>query len=198
MTSRPPVTTTSDRKTAKGFLPRLARDTRGLSAVEFALLAPVLITMYFGIAEVGQAFMAQKRQAHVASMVADLVAQTDVVTVDGMEDVFAAGALVIKPFAATNLTVRVTSVTRDSKGVDRVVWSRGSGIAPRGTDSVVSGPAIPAGMIANGESLVMSETSYNYISPVKRFIPAPMVFKGAFFLLPRRVSVVGCSDCPRT
>ena len=56
------------------FLLRLARDTRGLSAVEFALLAPVMISLYFGVAEVGQAFMVQKRQAHVASMVADLVA----------------------------------------------------------------------------------------------------------------------------
>jgi len=179
------------------FLLRLARDTRGLSAVEFALLAPVMISLYFGVAEVGQAFMVQKRQAHVASMVADLVAQTDVVTVDELRDITAAGALVVKPFPAANLTTTITSVRRDDKGVDRVVWSFGG--APRTTDAVVAKPSIPAGMIAsNGGGVVMAETSYKYVSPGNRFIKDGVKFNGVFFLLPRRVEVVGCSDCPKT
>lgn len=179
------------------LLVRLARDTRGLSAVEFALLAPVLILMYFGIAEIGQAFMVQKRQAHVASMVADLVAQTDVVTVEELKDIHAAGALVVKPFSATNLTIKITSVKRDDKGVDRVVWSYGD--APRSTNAVVTSPSVPAGMItANGGSVVMAETTYKYSSPANQFIKDGMMFRGVFFLLPRRVEVVGCSDCPTT
>lgn len=179
------------------FLLRLARDTRGLSAIEFALLAPVLITLYFGVTEIGQAYMVQKRQAHVASMVADLVAQTDIVSVEDLKDVLATGALVVKPFSADNLTVKVTSVVRDAKGVDRVAWSYG--FEPRATNAVVTQPSIPAGMItANGGSVVMAETSYKYVPDMKRFIKKDITFKGVFFLLPRRVDVVECSDCPKT
>jgi len=179
------------------FLLRLARDARGLSAVEFALLAPVMIALYFGVAEVGQAFMIQKRQAHVASMVADLVAQTDIVDMDDLDDILSAGALVVKPFSATNLTVTITSVKRDDKGVDRVLWSYGS--KTRKSNDVVTKPSIPAGMItANGGGVVMAETTYKYVSPGNRFIKDGLTFTGTFFLLPRRVDVVECTDCPKT
>ena len=59
----------------RGLFSRLGRDERGVSAVEFAMLAPVLIGFYFGMAEFCQGFMAQKRMGHVTSMVADLVAR---------------------------------------------------------------------------------------------------------------------------
>ena len=35
-----------------GRISKLARDKRGVSAVEFALLAPVMIGLYFGCAEI--------------------------------------------------------------------------------------------------------------------------------------------------
>ena len=35
-----------------GRIARAARDNRGVSAVEFALLAPVMIGLYFGCAEI--------------------------------------------------------------------------------------------------------------------------------------------------
>ena len=37
------------------------RDRRGAAAVEFAFIAPVLIIMYCGLAELSQAMMAQHR-----------------------------------------------------------------------------------------------------------------------------------------
>ncbi|MDP2765777.1 MAG: pilus assembly protein, partial [Brevundimonas sp.] len=45
----------------RGIFRRLSGDERGVSAVEFAMLAPVLIAFYFGMAEFCQGFMAQKR-----------------------------------------------------------------------------------------------------------------------------------------
>ena len=51
----------------KGLLTRLRGDRRGVSAVEFALIAPVIIVFYFGLAEFCQAFMAQKRMGRTAA-----------------------------------------------------------------------------------------------------------------------------------
>jgi Flp pilus assembly protein TadG len=42
-------------------LSRFWRDRRGVSAVEFALIAPVLMIFYFGMAELTEAMMAQRR-----------------------------------------------------------------------------------------------------------------------------------------
>lgn len=175
-----------------GFLTRLGRDRRGVSAVEFALLAPVMITFYFGLAEFCQGYMAQKRMGHSASMVADLVAQTDVVKSDELDDIFAVGALIMKPFPGTTLKLRVSSVTRDANGIAKVDWSRGGGLTARNPGSTVT---VPDGMIDKGESLIMSEATYDYASPVKYIMPAVTQFSNNFYLRPRRVEKVACSDC---
>lgn len=179
-------------RTSMGFLKRLATDRRGVSAVEFALIAPLMISFYFGLGELCQGYMSQKRLAHTASSVANLVAQTDVVTKDEVDDVMAIGALIMKPFSTTTLTTRVSSVTRNSSGVAKVNWSRASGITAYTAGTTVT---VPTDMIGNGESLVMAETTYDYASPVKYLLPAVTKFTSVFYERPRKVDAVGCSDC---
>ena len=170
-----------------GILTRLRGDRRGVSAVEFAMLAPVMIAMYFSLAELCQGFMAQKRMGHATSMVADLIAQRDVVTGAQIDDTFQVGALIMKPFSATSLKMRVSSVTRGADGVAKVDWSRGSGLTARTTGSTVT---VPAGMIANGETVVMSEATYDYDSPVDYMMPSITQFSQTFYLRPRLVSKI--------
>lgn len=180
---------------AEGFLTRLHNDRRGITAVEFALLAPVMIAFYFGLAEFCQGYMAQKRLGHTASAVGDLVAQTEAVTKDQLDDIIGIGGLIMKPFDEAELTTRITSVTRNSSGVAKVDWSRGNRITPRATGATIT---VPADLIANGESLVMSETTYVYSSPIQYLMPAATTFSSVFYLRPRRVEKVACSDCPNT
>ncbi|HEX8471269.1 MAG TPA: TadE/TadG family type IV pilus assembly protein, partial [Brevundimonas sp.] len=144
------------RESLPAFIVRLARDRRGVSAVEFALIAPVMIAFYFAMGELCQGYMAQKRLSHTASSIANLVAQTDVVKEDEVADVMAIGALIMKPFPATSLSTRITSVTRDANGVAKVDWSRASGAGlPAYADQAVV--TVPTDMIGNGASLVMAE-----------------------------------------
>lgn len=175
-----------------GFFLRFARDGRGVSAVEFALLAPVMIAIYFGLAEFCQGFMAQQRVSHATSQIADLVAQTDVVTTDQLDDTLAIGGLILKPFSATPLKTRVSSVTRNSSGVAKVDWSRGGGLTALTAGSTVT---VPAGMIANGETTIMSEATYDYVSPLRYFLPNAITFRNTYYLRPRLVEKVGCSNC---
>jgi len=177
--------------TRPGLFRRLKGDERGMSAVEFALLAPVLIAFYFGMAEFCQGFMAQKRMGHVSSMVADLVAQEETVAIANLDDIFDIGGLIMKPFSTTPLKQRVTSVTRTA-GVAKVDWSRGDGMAARSVGSTVT---LPADLIANGESIVMSEATYDYDSPVDYLMPAITRFSHIYYLRPRTVDKTLCSNC---
>lgn len=185
---KPPADGASD-----GFLTRLRRDRRGLSAVEFALIAPLMIALYFGLAEFCQGYMAQKRLGHTASAVGDLVAQTDAVSPDQLTDVIGIGSLIMKPFSTDSLTIRISSVTRDASGVAKIDWSQADGVEPRLPGSNVT---VPADLIANGQSLVMAEATYIYASPVQYLMPAATTFSSAFYLRPRRVEKVLCPDCP--
>jgi Flp pilus assembly protein TadG len=172
-------------------LSRLAGDERGVSAVEFAMLAPVLIAFYFGMAEFCQGFMAQKRMGHVSAMVADLVAQEETIATSALDDIFDIGGLIMKPFPTAPLQQRVSSVTRTS-GTARVDWSRGEGMVPRAVNSTIT---LPAGLIADGESVIVSEATYDYDSPVDYFMPGITRFSHTYYLRPRTVDRTLCSNC---
>jgi Flp pilus assembly protein TadG len=175
----------------RGLFSRLGRDERGVSAVEFAMLAPVLIGFYFGMAELCQGFMAQKRMGHVSAMVADLVAQEETVTTTNLDDIFDIGGLIMKPFPMTQLNLRVSSVTRTA-GVDRVDWSRGDGMAARAVNSTIT---LPDDLIIDGQSIVVSEATYDYDSPVDYFMPGITRFSQTYYLRPRTVDKTLCSNC---
>lgn len=175
----------------RGLLSRLGRDERGVSAVEFAMLAPVLIAFYFGLAELCQGYMAQKRMGHVASMVADLVAQEETVATANLDDIFDIGGLIMKPFPTPALKQRVSSVTRTA-GVAKVDWSRGDGMTARAVNSTIT---LPTDLIADGESVIVSEATYDYDSPVDYFMPTITRFSHIYYLRPRTVDKTLCSNC---
>ena len=155
------------------------------------MLAPVLIGFYFGMAELCQGFMAQKRMGHVSAMVADLVAQEETVTTTNLDDIFDIGGLIMKPFPMTQLNLRVSSVTRTA-GVDRVDWSRGDGMAARAVNSTIT---LPDDLIIDGQSIVVSEATYDYDSPVDYFMPGITRFSQTYYLRPRTVDKTLCSNC---
>ena len=176
----------------KGLLTRLRGDRRGVSAVEFALIAPVIIVFYFGLAEFCQAFMVQKRMGRTAAAVADLVTQNETVTRADVADVFEVGDLMMRPFSAETLSQRATAVTRQEDGSVEVDWSLGQGMAARAPGEEVT---VPDGLIAAGESVVMTEITYDYESPFADLLPGMTQFSHTYYLRPRKVEQVICTDC---
>lgn len=169
----------------------LAGDDRGISAVEFALLAPVLIAFYLGLSEFCQGYMAQKRMGHVAAAVADLVAQEDTVTRANLDDIFTLGGLIMKPFSTATLKQRITSVTRTGTKV-KVDWSRGDGLTARTTGSEVT---VPTDLLADGQSVIISEATYDYDSPADYLMPSVTKFSHTYYLRPRVSDKTLCPNC---
>ena len=167
-----------------GLLQRLKGDRRGVSAVEFALLAPVMIAFYFGLCEFSQAFMAQQRMGHTSATVADLVTQTQGVTQADIDDILSVGEVIMSPFPADSLRQRVTSLTMDDRGRAKVDWSRGDGLSPRSPGATVT---VPEGLIAENESIVMAEVEYDFDSPIDFVLPTLTQFSNTYYLRPRRV-----------
>ena len=167
-----------------GLIKRLRGDRRGVSAVEFALLAPIMIAFYFGLCEFCQAFMAQQRMGHTSATVADLVTQTEGVTRADINDIFSVGELIMAPFPADALRQRITSLTMDNRGRVKVDWSLGDGMDPLGDGERVT---IPSGLITEGESVVMTEVEYDFDSPVDFVLPQATEFSNTYYLRPRRV-----------
>ncbi|AYG94470.1 pilus assembly protein [Brevundimonas naejangsanensis] len=179
-----------------GLLGRLAGDRRGVSAVEFALLAPVMILIYFGLVEFCQGYMAERRSGHAASVVADLVAQSGGTSRLDLDRTFAVGDTIMRPFSAAPLSIRVSSVTVDARGVATVQWSRANdrNLTRRAPLSVVAD--LPPGLISTGETLILGETEYAYRSIFAQALPRSVTFRRSYYLRPRTTDRIACADCP--
>ena len=84
------------------------RDSRGVSAIEFAFIFPVMITMYMGAVDISQVLTADRKITTLASTAADLVAQAETLTAADLTDIYSAAAEIVAPFptAGTAPTTR--------------------------------------------------------------------------------------------
>lgn len=169
-----------------GLFRRLARDKRGVSAVEFALIAPALIAFYFGLAELTQAMMAERRASHAASSIGDLVAQSTQISGTTVTQTFAIARAIMAPFPnkEADLKMRVTSIVADNAVSPKVAWSQAEGLTALGAGAT---QAVPAGLLTvAGDSVIMAEVQYIYDSPVDYFVPQAVTFNKKFYLRPRK------------
>lgn len=119
---------------------RFGRREDGSMAVEFALIAPVLLFLFFGMIELTDAIAAKRRVTMAVSTMADLVTNSrdDWIHADGVEDVLDATAAVLQPYGIEQAVTRLTCVTwDDTEKKQIVVWSvertgAGSIIEPTG------------------------------------------------------------------
>jgi Flp pilus assembly protein TadG len=189
-----------------GRIRALATDQRGVAATEFALLAPLMVMMYFGLAELTEGLMASRKTAHVASAIGDLTAQAPSTTPLQLGDIFNVGASLMLPFPTSGgvLKQRVSSVTVDVNNVPRVDWSQAAGgYAALAKGSAVVLPLAPKAhptdpdtpFIAKGQSLVMAEAHYAFTSPLAQYLTKTSDMKGLVYLMPRSGVAVVCPTC---
>jgi Flp pilus assembly protein TadG len=104
---------------------RLIPDRRGVAAVEFALVAPLLLSMYFVTMEVAQGIEANKKVGRVGSMVADLITQQSEITPDQLEAIMKIGQSILQPYNRSTPKIVVTAIeiTPDPGSRVQVAWS---------------------------------------------------------------------------
>lgn len=100
------------------------RDRKGTGAIEFAIIAPLLIMAYIGSFEISLGFSIARKVSRASSTVADILTQqttVDTKTLDGMKDV-AKG--VMSPFEMTDYSLKMTGIKVTGAGTGTVAWSR--------------------------------------------------------------------------
>ena len=148
-------------------LRRLGKDDRAVAAVEFALIVPLLIVLYFGTVEAASLFTVDRRVSTVASTMADLVSREkdSISESTTLANYFEAARGIMQPYSTTSLKQVVTLLQVTSAGVTTVVWSVGyNGGTARTAAATYNLPAssqINQISRTNGY-LVMSEIAYPY------------------------------------
>ena len=170
------------------FLRRFKRDRDGVSAVEFAIIAPFMILLYLGAAEASLALSIDRKVTSAASALADLVAQDDVVTDQEMNDIMSAGAAILGPFRAAPLEMRITAAFMEGDGDIVVRWSDADGMAPYAEGSSIS---VPTGILDPNRSVIVVEVEYKYETVFSQLGVSSFDIAEVFYLRPRATLLVG-------
>ncbi len=164
---------------------RFAACVAGASLVEFALVAPVLIILYFGGAELCQGLLAQRKSSHASAAVADLVAQDDQLSNADINDILTVSRAILSPFPDGAMNLRVSQVLVDANGNAKVDWSRGD--SPLGKGATVS---LPAGIANANQAVIMSEMTYQYQADFGFVLNRAFKFEDKHYFRPRRTDRV--------
>ncbi len=161
---------------------RLAKDERGVSAVEFAMLLPLMVTLYLGGVEVSQGVSIDRKVTLASRTVADLTSQVASITSAGITDVLKASSAILAPYPSDKAKVTVTSLKIDANSKVTVEWSQSQGgtAHPKG-----STPTIPTALVVPNTSLIWGEVSYEYKPVVGYVLTGTLTLKDQIFMRPR-------------
>jgi Flp pilus assembly protein TadG len=110
---------------AVSLLRRFRRGEEAASAVEFALIAPLMLFMLLGTFEITRAFSVNRKVEEMAATVSRFVTRTDGVTKADLASFVTASSAVMFPNAVdkTVLKVVVRRVDKKDETSARVMWS---------------------------------------------------------------------------
>lgn len=187
---------------------------RGVSAVEFALVAPVMLVMLFGSAEASLAITVDRKVTLATSTVADLVAQQETLDCATLRQIMNVSRTVFTPYPNAPAVIRVASVAMVG-GSPKVEWSR---MVDSGGNCVTS-PALPVGstisiagntsagqsanlvqdLIPTDGGVILGEVEYPYTSVGTSFFTNSITMRERAFLRPRKspkVCLTGVTGIP--
>lgn len=170
------------------LLQRFRVQERGVAAVEFALILPFLLLLYFGTLEAASLYTVDRRVYTIAGTMGDLVSREDTaISTATMDDYFAAAQNIMRPYSTTGLRQVVSLLQVANDGTVTVRWSRGfnGGVARAANSAYTLDADRELNLMARGDYLVVSEIEYSYLPMFGMVISNAINLNRAEYFLPR-------------
>ena len=139
---------------------RFTRDDDGVAAVEFAFIAPLMLTLLIGIVDISNAVSISWRLSQLNRTLADLSSQSRTMTTTERNNIFGASAATLSPYTGPAPVMVISSVVLNNTGVARVCWSA----------SNVSGNELAAGSVMTLPNTDMAVPNTSYIVTSSRIV----------------------------
>jgi Flp pilus assembly protein TadG len=171
---------------------RLTRDNNALAAVEFAMILPIMLVLFFGTEEFSSGVEVDRKVNLAAHTLSDLTSQSPTTGVSDTElgFFFSAGASILLPYSSAPLNEVISELYVDANtGVAYVQWSKPfQGGTQRAKGSTV---AIPPTLAVKGSYLIFSEVSYLY-KPTIGYVmsSAGITLRASAYTRPRQATCV--------
>lgn len=174
------------------LLGRLSQDGNGAVAVEFAIIAPAMLVMYFGTFEASSLVRAYMTTNKAAQVVANLVAAegSDGLTTAESADFCTAGKLAMSPFPGSAFKATIASATKNlSSGTIAFDWQDTT--CGGGAGSFLDATIASNGLLSNnGDTVIMVKVTYSYSGPIHFVLPATFTISQSAYQRPRSGSTI--------
>jgi Flp pilus assembly protein TadG len=160
-------------------------DEAGNALVEAALIFPILFILFFGVSELCEGFIANRRVEAAAFTAADLVARLQTVN---SADLVALKSIIdetIKPLPVATVGLVVTSVVADENNITTtVVWSEalGPGVTAHTANALI---VLPTGLTLPNGSVIFAQVSYTFRSTLSTLIVGGLQLRAQAYQQPR-------------
>ena len=163
------------------------RNRSGVAALEFALILPVMLTLYLGGIELSDAFTINRKVTHVTSALADLVTQSKIITNSDMKNILDASAAIIAPYNTGLLHIKVTGVTIDAQSNAKVAWSDARNDTALTPNTPIT---IPNAVVQPSTFIVVAEIHYAFTPPIGYVLTGTIDVNDKFYLRPRQSTTI--------
>ncbi|TIR36304.1 MAG: pilus assembly protein [Mesorhizobium sp.] len=188
---------------------RFCCDRRGVAAVEFAFIVPVLLIMYFMTMEASQAIETSKKVSRIGSMVADLVTQQQTITAADLDAIMQIGNSTLQPYNRSTPEIIITAiqVTDETTPKVLVVWSRkmvgsafSAATAKNSITTVAPTLEIKGTFLIRVESNLAYQPIITWSADSEKRLGLSSAFDSismgeTYYLRPRRSPTIPCSTC---
>jgi Flp pilus assembly protein TadG len=165
------------RRRARRCVRGLIGDSRGVAAVEFAVIVPIMLVLFFGVVEFSSAISVDRKLSMIARTLSDLTSQSLSSTSDTeMQNIFAASASILTPYSVTPTLPTISEIYIDANKVAKIQWTTSATIAmvsgaPKATlkaSAHTKGDivTVPPGLQVPKSFLIWSEVNYTYVPTV--------------------------------
>ncbi|HVM79971.1 MAG TPA: TadE/TadG family type IV pilus assembly protein [Stellaceae bacterium] len=165
---------------------KIGRNRAGTASVELVFLAPVIITLLFGLYEGTQAVLAYMKLINACQTVADLVTQQKTIASSDIDDFVTGGQLVMSPLSTGSLGFAIASVTFDpNSGTASVAWQD-----TRNSTAMTNAAALAQNYGTKGESVIVVTATYTYTSWLHYVLPGTLSMSQVAYSRPRLVASI--------
>jgi Flp pilus assembly protein TadG len=145
---------------------RLSVDTRGIAAVEFAMLVPLMLMVFFGTIQISTAVAVDRKVSLTARTLSDLISQAATINDTDISNAFGLSTAIMNPYLNTSaqaqlLQSKITQIYVDSTKAPKLVWSKASNATARSCSDPLPVP-VPTELLIADTYLILSEVTYNY------------------------------------
>lgn len=170
----------------RGNATKFGRNTRGIAATEFALIAPILIVMSMGIGEMFFRYTAFDQFNRYTFQVGDMLSRSSALTTAQLSEHYKARTFILNEIDSTNMVFNIKSFGIDKERDARLLWERNLG----GDKNTVD-PDDLDGLGEPGETIMHFTISMTYQTPVDLlgWVP-PMHLKRTVYFRPRETRAI--------